>query len=257
MNDITKIKVNGDPESSYQLYPRNEEFAKRSEGAQPDWNQNDYTQPDYVKNRPFYTGDPVETVLVEESTVSFSKSSGLYGAEFPSTFEATVGETYKVYWDGAVYECVCVDFNNILTIGNLSIIRGGPDTGEPFFMNIHNGSGILIGTSDTSDTHTFSISQEGEPEIVKINPKYLPKTAFITYDSNTDTYSSDLTNDELYEIMLDGRQVVLRTLSSDEYYYFTKWKKQASGRIDLVFAAGDSHFVSLYTDGTIRKTPIS
>ena len=29
MNDITKIKVNGDPESSYQLYPRNKEFAKR------------------------------------------------------------------------------------------------------------------------------------------------------------------------------------------------------------------------------------
>ena len=32
MNDITKIKVNGDPESSYQLYPRNEEFAKRAGG---------------------------------------------------------------------------------------------------------------------------------------------------------------------------------------------------------------------------------
>lgn len=32
MNDITKIKVDGEPESSYQLYPRNEEFAKRSGG---------------------------------------------------------------------------------------------------------------------------------------------------------------------------------------------------------------------------------
>ena len=32
MSDITKIKVNGDPESSYQLYPRNEEFAKRAGG---------------------------------------------------------------------------------------------------------------------------------------------------------------------------------------------------------------------------------
>ena len=32
MNDITKIKVNGNPESSYQLYPRNEEFAKRAGG---------------------------------------------------------------------------------------------------------------------------------------------------------------------------------------------------------------------------------
>ena len=257
MGEIAKIKVNGDLESSYQLYPRNEEFAKRSEGVHLDWNQNDETQPDYVKNRPFYTGDPVETVLVEESTVTFADHNGLYLAEFTSTFEATVGETYKVYWDSSVYECVCVDFNGMLTIGNLSIMGAGPDTGEPFFMTIHNGEGIEIFTSDNSASHTISISQEGEPEVVKINPKYLPKTAFITYDSNTDTYSSDLTNDELYEIMLDGRQVVLRTLSSDKYYYFTKWEKQASGRIDLAFAAGDSHFVSLYTDGTIRKTPIS
>ena len=30
MSDITKIKVDGEPESSYQLYPRNEEFAKRA-----------------------------------------------------------------------------------------------------------------------------------------------------------------------------------------------------------------------------------
>ena len=64
MSDITKIKVNGNPESSYQLYPRNEEFAKRSEGAQPDWNQNDETQPDYVKNKPFY----LEKTLVVELT---------------------------------------------------------------------------------------------------------------------------------------------------------------------------------------------
>ena len=70
MNDITKIKVNREPESSYQLYPRNEEFAKRAGGgnggtnAQPNWNQNDETAPDYVKNRPFYTGYPVETVRV-------------------------------------------------------------------------------------------------------------------------------------------------------------------------------------------------
>lgn len=33
MGEITKIKVNGNPESSYQLYPRNEEFAKRAGGT--------------------------------------------------------------------------------------------------------------------------------------------------------------------------------------------------------------------------------
>lgn len=33
MNDITKIQVADESESSYQLYPRNEEFAKRSGGT--------------------------------------------------------------------------------------------------------------------------------------------------------------------------------------------------------------------------------
>ena len=179
MNDITKIKVDGEPESSYQLYPRNEEFAKRAvgntgsqSGVQSDWNQNDDTQPDYVKNRPFYTGDPVENVLVEESTVTFAENNGVYMAEFPSTFEATVGETYKVYWDGTVYECTCVVINHFIVIGNLSITGDGSDTGEPFVMTVDNGRGIAIGTKDTSASHIISISGFVQ-EVVKIDEKYL------------------------------------------------------------------------------------
>ena len=64
-----------------------EKTSSSSGGVQPDWNQNDDTQPDYVKNRPFYIGDPVETVLFEESTVSFTDSgSGFYLGELQSTF---------------------------------------------------------------------------------------------------------------------------------------------------------------------------
>ena len=318
MSDITKIKVDGEPESSYQLYPRNEEFAKRSEGVQPDWNQNDETAADYVKNRPFYTGDPkedvlfngsfvftiigmgpfgergvyngvtdfspeigqtyqvsldgavyscvgteynslialgnlsimnfgsdtgepflmtfgtgsiniytlpvgsahtisigktvvpvvqidpkylvqpdwnqndstaadfvknrpfytdnsVETVLVEESTATFTENNGLYMVEFPSTFEPTVGDTYKVSWDGTVYECTCVSVSEIdlLLIGNLSIVGAGSDTGEPFLVSVANGEGIQIITADTSDSHTFSIIGM-LMSVVKIDQKYLP-----------------------------------------------------------------------------------
>ena len=179
MSDITKIKVDGEPESSYQLYPRNEEFAKRAGGStgsqsvvQSDWNQNDDTKPDYVKNRPFYT-DAVETVFVEESTVSFVDAGGFYSAEFQSTFSATVGETYKISWNGTVYECICVILNNKRRIGNLSIMGDGPDTGEPFIMNVTNGEGINIATADTSASHTFSISGFVQ-EVVKIDEKYLP-----------------------------------------------------------------------------------
>lgn len=63
---------------------------QHSEGGgqvQPDWNQNDETAKDHVKNRPFYTGDPVETVFVEESTVSFPGiGGGLYHGKFHQRF---------------------------------------------------------------------------------------------------------------------------------------------------------------------------
>ena len=144
-------------------------------GVQSNYNQNDSTAADYIKNRPFYTGDPVETVLVEESTVSFSGSGGMYSAQTQSNFEATVGDTYKVSWDGAAYECVCVDFRNSLFIGNLSIADAGSDTGEPFLMQINNGSGIVIYTKDASASHTFSISGS-IAEVIQIPDKYIPNT---------------------------------------------------------------------------------
>ena len=144
-------------------------------GMSHDWNENDPTKPGYIKNRPFYTGDPVETVLVEESTVSFVDSNhGFYVAEFESTFEAIVGETYKVSWDGTVYECTCVEFSGEAIIGNLSLAGEGSDTGEPFLMNIMNGAGIVIGTADTSASHIISISGF-IAEVVKIDEKYLPE----------------------------------------------------------------------------------
>ena len=144
-------------------------------GVQPDWNQNDSTAADYVKNRPFYTGDPSETVLVEESTVSFSGSGGMYLARIQSNFEATVGETYKVTWDGVTYECVCVDFRSSLLIGNLSIMGAGSDTGEPFLMGINNGSRIEIYTKNTSASHTISISGS-IAEVTQIPDKYISDT---------------------------------------------------------------------------------
>lgn len=229
--------------------------AQQVQQVQPDWNQNDSTAADYVKNRPFYTGH-AETVLVEERTVSFTEyeNSGLYRAVFRSTFAPSVGDIYKVYWDGTAYECTCVYFYSNPFIGNLSITGDDSDTGEPFGMLVIDGGEIEIATADSSASHTISISELSEEGVVKIDRKYLPKAAFITYDSSTRTYNSDLTNDELYEIMLDGKQVILHETFDDVYFYLTKWRKKSSGRIDLVFEESD-YKVSLNTDGTIGMTP--
>ena len=226
-----------------------------------DWNENDPTKPGYIKNRPFYTGDPVETVLVEESTVSFTEQGGLYAAEFQSTFEATAGEVYKVSWDGTVYECTCIDFSGETVIGNISIAGAGSDTGEPFLMNIVNGARIAIGTLDTSASHRFSISGFVS-EVVKIDKKYLPTTGgFITYMSVGDDgiYNSDLTYNELHKILLAGGQVILSVPANNKYCYLTRWiKNDRSGRIDLVLGGETNGYrVSLFPDGTIDRTPDS
>ena len=142
--------------------------------TQPDWNQNDDTQPDYIKNRPFYTGDPVETVFVEETTIPFEVTEhGLYVGLFETTFLPIVGETYKISWDGSIYESTCVEIHEKLAIGNLSMAGKGSDTGEPFLFIQENSKGLDIGTVDTSASHTISISGVVAP-VVKIDEKYLP-----------------------------------------------------------------------------------
>lgn len=203
--------------------------------VQTDWNQNDSTAADYVKNRPFYTGDPVETVLIEEITVSFAPMDAVYIGQPESTFVPTVGETYKVSWDGTTYENTCVNFNNLQVIGNLSIMGIGSDTGEPFLIAVGNGNGIRIATADTSASHTFSISGKQTP-IVKIPSKYIDKdtSGYIVVHKNSTMTEEDVQkyddailhgeavfiiwNDMcINSIELDGNNLKLKTQSGETY----------------------------------------
>ena len=198
-------------------------------GVQPDWNQNDGTAPDYVKNRPFYTGNPVETVLVEESTVTFEGKGGLYFGLLESTFSATVGETYKVSWDGTVYECTCAEADGVMAIGNLSIIGAGSDTGEPFILGVFNGQDIEIYTADASASHTFSISGLA-PEVVKIDEKYLPDTIATKSEVEVAQTVADKNKETLLQML--------------KYVSTFTFDKQTSGRDTFVFNSYNYYKIS-------------
>ena len=221
MNDITKIKVDGEPESSYQLYPRNEEFAKRAGGGnggsnvQPDWNQNDETAADYVKNRPFYTGDLVKTEIIPETTVTFSEMSGLMAANWPESFDIVDGQTYIISWDGTDYACTGILFNGTAPIlGNLGIYGLGDDTGEPFiFMNQ---SKWIVASTESATEHIISISTFAQ-EVVKIDEKYLPEATNISYGATkiqvrnldkTKSYSTEEI-EEIYQSIRSGTAIYL------------------------------------------------
>ena len=192
--------------------------------------------------------------LLEEQELAFTLTTGKYAVTLTNILEISEGQTYTVKWDGTEYERICYAFNSMPSLGNLSIIGMGDDTGEPF-LYIYNISESICQfvTTDASASHTISVKTTGEI-FTPMAEEFIPATALITYDSSTDTFSSNLTNGELRKRLLSGKQIVYHPVSGNEYFYLTKWQKQSSGRIDLDFAGGGSSggaSVSLRTDGTI------
>lgn len=172
------------------------------------------------------------TTLMEEQDLAFTLSNGQYNATITNAFEIVEGQTYAVKWDGTEYECVGFAYHSgpvsIPAIGNLSIAGVGGDTGEPFIYvyneQKHSGN---FGTNDSSASHTISVKTTSEvitPMAEEFLPSGIMAAAFITYDADSKTYSSDLTYDEMHDIMFLGGQVVLRGKNVNDYQYLTKWK---------------------------------
>lgn len=151
--DISNLKENG------------------TSAVQPDWNQNDETAQDYIKNRPFYESDPVETNIVEETNVVLEEGRAL----LISSHGLEVEQEYIVVLDGTQYKSICKmhDVFGMPYIGNTSFL-GGEDTQEPFFiapLDSETELRIMI-ISDVLE-HKVSVTVI-QREIHKIDEKYLP-----------------------------------------------------------------------------------
>lgn len=141
--------------------------------ATPDWNQNDETAADYIKNRPFYTTDPVEKELVN-GTFAFALDSvfNLYMTD-GVTIDLIEGETYKVTLDGVEYKTVCQSYNGIAYIGELNLLLGGV-INYPFLYG-PGAEGIPFATRIEGDSHEIVIATT-QGEVVQIPDKYISDT---------------------------------------------------------------------------------
>lgn len=149
--------------------PEWNEFDANNCGVQPDWNQSDVTKPDYVKNRPFYAEDTVETVLLEEQAVTFTN-----GVSDPSfNFKASPEDInhIKVTWDGTEYICIPQIKIDFIEFGNEFLDDSGcEDTGEPFF---YDGESFIATLS--ADSHQIKVSKLSN-KVIKIEPNFIPNS---------------------------------------------------------------------------------
>lgn len=179
----------------------------------PDWNQNDETAPDYVKNRTHYASVEIVDIL-PESEYAFEDKDGMMGTEFEGIIPIVSGETYQVTWNGVEYDCVCTELYGITLVGDASSVTSGgafPSTGEPFIigtMSTQNKS--MIAALDGSTNATVSIRQEQET-IHKLDKKYLPEVAAVKYvtveKSDDNTMVADATYAQITEWINAGLEV--------------------------------------------------
>lgn len=136
----------------------------------PDWNQNDETAHDYIKNRPFYTDDPVETVLLDNVSVTIEDDGN---GIIETQIAFTEGDTYKVEWNGTVYECVAYipEAGAPVVIGNCDIFGFDGGNGEPFIM-YSTGRALSLSSQEPPGTYTVSIAGK-KSGIHEIDKRYL------------------------------------------------------------------------------------
>lgn len=165
-DDLKKMKV-GDGETLVNNLP----FLS-AEVSQPDYNQNDSTASDYIKNRPFY--DVGEAILFEQTfTTTLNDNSNIW--ESDSTIQLTVGDTVKVIFNGTEYTQEVKSLQGITYVGNAGLVEVAElETGEPFFVTntrpATSEEGTTIVTREPQTNATIKIIKEN---IHYIDLKYL------------------------------------------------------------------------------------
>ena len=158
---------------------------------QSDWNQNDNTAVDYVKNRTHYVKSMTKSTMVD-GTLAFGQYQGdIYAGmqpDFTETFKD--GQEYIVTFDDTEFDCIAYTVSSIVVVGNAAIagLEGGNN--EPFAMNVNNNS-LLIATLSTDSSHIVKIEHVTSSDIKKLDQKYIPDV-FLSKTNPTGTGSFSL-----------------------------------------------------------------
>lgn len=189
-------------------------FVKNKDSIQPDWNQNDPTQPDYIKNRTHFYKSKDTVTLMEEQTVSFTVLEGtpiISQAASPVYIDLDVDSTYIVKFDGIEYECAVKQFEDHIFIGNARI-SGIEDTNEPFlYMNFNSEQGAWI-YYGAEKNHTISVV-ESRIGIQKIPKKFIPwdESNFKEpiYMSDSPNYWTPEEKEKCYNKWCEGHAIII------------------------------------------------
>ena len=93
---------NGDIITADKLNHMEDGIAEGGGSVQPDWNQNDSTASDYIKNRPFYSSPEMTTLT--DSTGHFEGDGQFPYLEMNLSSPVDIDDPITVTFDGVIYD---------------------------------------------------------------------------------------------------------------------------------------------------------
>ena len=213
--------------------------------AKADWNQNDETAIDYIRNRPFYETEAIRTAILPETTIDVEQ----YGNSVIFTMPVEEGKTYTVTFDGVEYNCVARGYegyyNYCIMLGNGTLGGdGNPGNNEPFSIDCPVTEDDATASEFWYDLHAEEGSHTVEvctdvTTIVQIEKKYIAK------------HLEEIAGKKVkgQEFTIDGEQVV----AGEGAEIFNNRKNIATGEYSHAegqetIASGDaSHTEGIYT----------
>lgn len=167
--------------------------------AQSDWNQNDEAAVDFVKNRPFYTGDLVEAEIADINALASSAGTNWQlNSSNPNVFtldlrslgeSIKIGEEYKIIVNENEYRYTAVDTSSIFGEGTIGFGDTDAFSNDDIssFNNLLISDGVninIICKIDTAPT-SYKLYRQTQ-EIKKIDSKYLPTISINGKSFDTD-----------------------------------------------------------------------
>lgn len=243
-------------------------------GAQADWNQNDETQPDYIKNRICYEESTItEVTILTEAERNLEWNGGDVGDwsyvftddEYSTLMSVLEGKTevdFAMTIDDSEYvSSYYKDENGSWRTSTQWILDG--TIAMSLALNIGTNSayieGVPMACKISSGIHTVSLKSTNENvTITKIPEKFLPESALIQsdYSQNDETANDYIKNrpfyDEIEEIVLfeeserdfnveSGDSVIMHS------YIFTDEEK---AKVDEIFQEYVEYTLNIKFDGT-------
>lgn len=208
-------------------------------GAPSDWNQNNPAVPGYVKNRPFWTDDPVETVVAAEQVITLN--GDWETTTIVTTNVVTDSDYYRVTVDGVEHKCE-----------NLGRGIDGYAITEFFEFWLEEGGFVVAGES----AGQYTVSIIGAKETVhQIESKYIPNYNFLCFDLYE--YIQSAGDWRLQTTLKDGSMVYAIDPSVDWFIVPRLGLYVGSGvGIYTLNSVGDNYFSIAFTDIHPNKVAI-